>query len=434
MIENPHFINMVQLLRPGYSPPDRADVAGKLLNKVYERETEQYAKGLEDKIVNLSLDGWSNVHSDAVVCACVTTEEGNVFLTETIDTSGNAHTAEYLQEVAVKAITNCEKKFKCLVCSLVTDNAANSPNLTTYNCSAHLMHLLAKDFSVPEIKINVVEIAKYFCNNHFAVAALKKVGGTKLTLPQDVQWNSLVDCFEHRIKKRPNLMTVCEQTREKIDSTVTVKVHNIGFKRNVEQVLRTLKPISVALNKMQGNSCFIADAVEIWKELSEILKIEIWNDRAKLQALNKQMGQALSPAHFLANILNARYQGKILTVEEDELAMTWTSNNLSSIMPTIINIRAKGERFKKYMFADDVLKKVTPVNWWKSLKHLDSETVEMIISLLTTVASSASVKRIFSSFGLIHSKLRNCLGPEKTGKLVFLFQIMNKQENEGEDN
>ncbi|XP_053891051.1 dnaJ homolog subfamily C member 9 isoform X1 [Malaclemys terrapin pileata] len=445
-IENPHFINMVQSLRPGYSPPNRADVAGKLLDKVYEREIEQCAKGLEGEIVNLSLDGWSNVHNDPVVCACVTTEEGNVFLTETIDTSGNAHTAEYLQEVVGKAITNCENKFKCLVRSLVTDNVANvskmrrnleereeSPKLITYGCSAHLMHLLAKDFGVPEIKANVVEIAKYFRNNHFASAALKKVGGTKLTLPQDVRWNSVVDCFEHYIKNWPNLMTVCEQNSEKIDGTVTAKVLNIGLKRNVEHMLSTLKPISVALNKMQGNSCFIADAVEIWKELSESLKREICNDRVKLQALKKRMGQALSPAHFLTNILNTQYQGQTLTAEEEELAMTWTSSNHPSIMPTIINFRAKGEPFKKYMFADDVLKKVTPVNWWKSLKHLDSETVEVIISLLTAVASSAGVERIFSSFGLSHSKLSNHLGPEKAGKLVFLFQIMNKQEKEAED-
>ncbi|XP_073216368.1 uncharacterized protein [Lepidochelys kempii] len=109
MIESPCFINMIQSLRPGYSPPNRADVAGKLLDKVYEREIEQFAKGLEGEIVNLSLDGWSNVHNDPVVPACVTTEEGNVFLTETIDTAGNVHRAEYLQEVAVKAITNCGK-------------------------------------------------------------------------------------------------------------------------------------------------------------------------------------------------------------------------------------------------------------------------------------------------------------------------------------
>ncbi|XP_074806236.1 uncharacterized protein LOC141985961 [Natator depressus] len=112
MIENPHFINMVQSLRPGDSPPNRADATGKLLDKVYEREIEQCAKGLEGEIVNLSLDGWNNVHNDAVVCACVTTEGGKNFPPETIDTSGNAHTAEYLREVAVKAITNGEKKFQ----------------------------------------------------------------------------------------------------------------------------------------------------------------------------------------------------------------------------------------------------------------------------------------------------------------------------------
>ncbi|XP_048704705.1 ligand-dependent nuclear receptor corepressor-like protein isoform X7 [Caretta caretta] len=70
MIENPHFINMVQSLRPGDSPPNRADATGKLLDKVYEREIEQCAKGLEGEIVNLSLDGWNNVHNCCCMCLC----------------------------------------------------------------------------------------------------------------------------------------------------------------------------------------------------------------------------------------------------------------------------------------------------------------------------------------------------------------------------
>ncbi|KAG8125632.1 hypothetical protein E2320_020790, partial [Naja naja] len=292
LTENPHFINMVQSLRPGYSPPSRADVAGKLLDKVYDREMEQCATALE--------------------------------------------------------------------------------------------------------------------------AALKRMGGTKLTLPQDVRWNSVVGYFEQYIKNWPILMTVCEQNEDKIDGTVTAKILNIGLKRNVEHMLSILKPISEALNKIQKNSCFIADAVEIWKEMSEHLKAELHMDRIKLQALKKRMGQ---------------YQGKNLSAEEEELAMTWVSSNHLSVMPTIINFKAKEEPFKKYMFAEDILKKVTPVNWWKSFKHLDLETVQVMISLLTAVAS-AGVERIFSSFGLIHSKLRNRLGPEKAGKLVFLFQIMNKEEDE----
>ncbi|XP_073520018.1 uncharacterized protein [Phyllobates terribilis] len=445
LTENPHFINMVQSLRPGYSPPSRAHVAGKLLDQVYDREMEQCATALEGKIVNLSIDGWSNVHNDPIVCACIT-EEGKVFLAQTTDTSGNAHTAEYLQEVAVKAITTCEQKFKCLVRSLVTDNAANVSKmrrnleeqggntklLITYGCSAHLLHLLAKDLSVPEIKANVVEIAKYFRNNHFAAAALKRMGGTKLTL-QDVRWNSVVDCFEQYIKNWPILMTLCEENRDKIDGTVTAKILNIGLKRNVEHMLSFLKPISQALNKIQKNSCFIADAVEIWKELSEHLKTELHMDRIKLQAVNKRMGQALTPAHFLANIVNIQYQGQNLSAEEEELAMTWVSSNHPSLMPTIINFRAKGEPFKKYMFAEDILRKVTAVNCWKSLKRLDLETVQVMISLLTAVASSAGIERIFSSFGLIHSKLRNRLGPNKAGKLVFLFQIMNRNKEEDDD-
>ncbi|XP_042709336.2 UBX domain-containing protein 7 isoform X2 [Chrysemys picta bellii] len=129
-------------------------------------------------------------------------------------------------------------------------------------------------------------------------------------------------------------MTVCEQNHEKIDGTVAAKVLNIGLKRNVEHMLSTLKPISVTLNKMQGNSCSIADAVEIGKELSEILKREICNDRIKSQALKKTNGSS--------TIHNTWYQGQALTVEEEELAMTWTSSNHPSVMPTIINFSAKG--------------------------------------------------------------------------------------------
>ncbi|CAH2273706.1 Hairy enhancer-of-split related with YRPW motif 2 [Pelobates cultripes] len=130
------------------------------------------------------------------------------------------------------------------------------------------------------------------------------MGGTKLTLSQDVRWNSVVGCFEQYIKNWPILMTVCEQNRDKIDDTVTAKILNIGLKRNVEHMLSILKPISEALNKIQKNSCFIADAVEVWKELSEHLKTELHMDRIKLQALKKRMGQVLSPANFLANIVN----------------------------------------------------------------------------------------------------------------------------------
>ena len=56
-----------------------------------------------------------------------------------------------------------------------------------------------------------------------------------------------------------------------------------------------------------------------------------------------------------------------------------------------------------------------------------------IKGFLTANASSASVERIFSRFGLIHSKLRNRLGVEKAAKLVFLYKVLNKDGEMNDD-
>ena len=55
-----------------------------------------------------------------------------------------------------------------------------------------------------------------------------------------------------------------------------------------------------------------------------------------------------------------------------------------------------------------------------------SEHLQIIKGFLTASASSASVERMFSRFGLVHSKIRNRLGVEKSAKLVFLYNVSNK--------
>lgn len=53
------------------------------------------------------------------------------------------------------------------------------------------------------------------------------------------------------------------------------------------------------------------------------------------------------------------------------------------------------------------------------------DVLEMIVQLFTASASSASVERVFSMFNLVQSKLRNSLGTDKAGKLVFFFKRFN---------
>ena len=106
----------------------------------------------------------------------------DIYLADAIDTSSHSHTSDYLVDIVVNSINKCEKQFGCKVCSVVTDIAANGSKMrqkletrndadvNTDGCSAHMLNLLAQDFAIPNIKKQVVQVVKYFRNNHFAAA------------------------------------------------------------------------------------------------------------------------------------------------------------------------------------------------------------------------------------------------------------------------
>ena len=91
---------------------------------------------------------------------------------------------------------------------------------------------------------------------------------------------------------------------------------------------------------------------------------------------------------------------------------------LINLIPVLMNLRARSKPFNRnYLFTDYILKTVSCSSWWKSVDHckisLHTNIVDTICGLQTAIASSASVERVltaYSSFGLVHSKLRNRLG------------------------
>lgn len=182
LVEHPTFIKAVQMLRPGYKLPDRKAIGGRLLDIVHDRHQNTCKDQLNGKTVCMSLDGWSNVHNEPIVCVAVTDEEGNTFVTDTIDTSGHAHSTNYLEEIASTTITKAETTYGCRIGSFVTDNAANmaamrrelhkdsDKPIITYGCGAHMLNLLAKDLEVPNVHKHVVKVIKYFRNTHLPAA------------------------------------------------------------------------------------------------------------------------------------------------------------------------------------------------------------------------------------------------------------------------
>ena len=61
------------------------------------------------------------------------------------------------------------------------------------------------------------------------------------------------------------------------------------------------------------------------------------------------------------------------------------------------------------------------VTWWQAVDRnciLPDGYVDLVITLHIATSSSAALERIFSSFGLVLTKLRNKLGLQKARKLV----------------
>lgn len=245
-----------------------------------------------------------------------------------------------------------------------------------------------------------------------------------MPLPLEVRWNSLADSIRAYLDNWTVLFAVCENHRDGIDQDVARKVQDRAIKRNCEDYLQRLIPISIALDKMQVADCTIADAVEVWKDLEAALSDVLSNPREKT-ALKKRIAANLKPCHYLANLLSPNYHGRRLTSEEVDAALGYCSTNHPTCLSTVMNYQTKTAPFSDFRFKPSLVANVSPLVWWKSITGMSEEVLTLVAPLLTAVNSSASIERVFSTFGLVHSRLRNRLGVEKAGKLVFIYRILN---------
>jgi len=125
----------------------------------------------------------------------------------------------------------------------------------------------------------------------------------------------MANCLASYLQNWPIILQVCEKHRGEIDTNIANKVKNIGIKQNAEDFLIRLKPISVALERVQSDTCVISETVQIWKDPKKTFKE---NDQhiSILKHIKDRYNQAMTDSYFLANLLDPRYRGNDLCVEE----------------------------------------------------------------------------------------------------------------------
>jgi len=92
--------------------------------------------------------------------------------------------------------------------------------------------------------------------------------------------------------------------------------------------------------------------------------------------------------------------------------------------------------FPANMFVESVVAAFSASKWWLVMEKKAGKCNALLVDfcrlmrgLQSAPSSSASLERIFSTFGHIWSKLRNRLGPEKAEKLVKVYRYLRDGDN-----
>jgi hypothetical protein len=280
---NTYFKELIKQLHPGYKAPGRVRLGETILNRVHnEVEAENKTAINASGTLVILQDGWSNKQNDAIVAQSLTDGKTN-YLLELVDAGSTQKTAQYCFELMEKAIDKIKNENGKVVFALCTDNEnkmkalrdlvmAKYPNMVTYGCNSHYLNLVMGDIESDSVLQHVVQIQKSFKYVHVLHGKLKEKGGTLPVVPNKTRWNTRKDCL-HSFKKNRNIYVEIRSDllrandKKALPDIIGKKVDDINILRNAEHLLEHMTKFSVALDRLQSDTCYLSSAVKIWKEL-----------------------------------------------------------------------------------------------------------------------------------------------------------------------
>ncbi|XP_031328801.1 uncharacterized protein LOC116159856 [Photinus pyralis] len=439
---NPSFIDMIHELRPGYKCPNRKDLGGKLLDDVSESIDLQMIEDLcnSNRPLTILQDGWSNVRNDPIIATSIHTGKDSYLLSAT-DCGAEKKTAEYCTQLAIQSIEDCKRKYNKDVFALVTDNENKMKMLRrniretyseilTYGCSSHYLNLLENVISPKTVLKHIIEIQTYWRNHHQPHGWLREKNGKMPQIPNDTRWNSQLDCVRTYNQNYFTYREIIKEHPQEIIEPIKRKINDFNIYQNSLDLEEQLKVVGTALDTLQGDNVSLADAVHCWIKLLESDSMQHYKD----DVLSK-FREAMQPFHYVAYLTDPKYLDKPLPEQYETEAEEWLAEQHPNFLNGLLLFKIKDADFyPKAMFTDSVVKGMPAHKWWTvmSVKFKDEERKKMAVyfsQLHSCPASSAAIERIFSTFGLVWSKLRNKLGASKVEKLVKIYRYCQIKKN-----
>ena len=209
------------------------------------------------------------------------------------------------------------------------------------------------------------------------------------------------------------------------------------FVTKLDQCIRILEPIDMFIKVFQSDAVPCSDVYNAFLDLEDKMKmltnIDAEQKTYLVEQVRKRFDFMYGDAHGVAYLLDPRYLGdkmsRTLRKEVEDFVFNFPTADGSMCKErreklaqeyTAFRIDALQEREKNDFRFKMIGNSKTVLQWWMADGTDWPLLQNLAIRVFTMAASSAASERNFSTFGFIHSKLRNHLSPEKVNKLVYI--------------
>ena len=460
MFENNKWKMFFQKCRPTFAVPSRKQISTTYLEKCYNK----IKQGVKEQVqlannITLMTDGWSNIRNEGIINYMVHTKNGDFFY-DFLVPKAQRHTGQFMAAEIAKIMQEIGSS---KINALVTDNAANMqaawaqlkmefPTLQTYGCACHTLNLLLKDFEhIKTLGDHISmckEIVKFFKLKQVPNAVLhekQESANSKqsLKLPVQTRWGSIVECMKSIQVNKQSLREAAVNIA--VESMAPKKVQNailndgVFWDRNLK-FIDLLSPITRLITYFEATSATLSDVRHKLITLRDSFHSHVSEspfllaeEKTAILKFSKRLEMTCTSTHNASYLLDPRYTGDNLNSDELEGAITLILNltvaqDNSQIIGEITNFRTKSNIFNKPLIwsatkvvtsAYKTSSNITPADWWTSW-FSTSALHDVAVKLLQMPASAASCERNWSTWGMVHSKLRNRLLTNRSGKLVYI--------------
>jgi len=391
-------------------------------------------------------DGWSNVQKTSIVNYMISAPKPMFFKATAF--KEERHTAE---NIAVGLENTMKEAGIDKFTAIITDNAPNMktawkilkqkyPKKIFLGCWAHGIHLWMKDIISIEWINNMLMQAKklaiYFRNHQVALATLRRLQQEKygkeiaLILPCETRWGSSFSCIDHLCKTKLAIRSTIAEDHLNLEDETKILITNDIFWNNLEKLRNFLEPFAICIKKLEGDELLLSTVYLEYQQL----KIHVRNNTDLSKSIcdtiekfgsNRWQNFLYNPVVIVAYKLDPRYHGNRLnsrqwdSIIEKEIIELVGEEYQDLVLTELAEYIGKLGGFASNHLWGDVTQK--PVNWWNLMKGRYPILSDIAIRILSIPATSAASERNWSTFGFIHSKLRNRLHEKRVEKIVYLF-------------